>query len=957
MPFRGFTRALPLAVLLAAAGCYSMGSAQQQAESPPRSRPTQASGIDDRFALDAPLPLDDAVTVGRLDNGLTYYVRANAKPANRASLQLLVGAGSTLEDEDQLGLAHFVEHMAFNGTRNFDKHELVDYLERIGMRFGADINAYTGFDETVYMLEVPTENPEILETGFQILEDWAHQISFSPDEIEKERGVMVEEWRLGRGVAGRIRDRQLPVIFHGSRYAERLPIGDKKTLETAPAESLIEFYRDWYRPDLMAVVAVGDFAEADVIERIENHFGSIPASDTVRPRPEFQIPDHRETLSAIVTDEEATSTTITLGFKRDATASKTVGDARADLIDNLYHAMMNARLRELVREPDPPFLYGVAASSPLAPTKSLYSVSAGVRDGGIERGVSALLLEAARVDRHGFTQAELERAKINTLRSIERLWEERDKQDSNRYAGSYARHFLAQAPLPGIDFVRDLYAALLPEIELAEVNARAGQWITDDNRIILVSAPEAERAAIPGEDEILELVRATESVAVTPWVDRVRDEPLVSEVPEPGQILSEEEIPEIGATLWKLSNGVELLLKPTDLKNDEVLLRGYSPGGHSLVADEDYISAIAADSVVAEMGLGNFDRIELGKALTGKVAGVRAFIGELSEGVSGFASPEDMETLFELLYLRFTEPRRDEEAFQSYLNNLSGNLQHQEASPAFWFGKKWNEVSFAGHPRRRLLTTETLAEIDLDRALAIYRERFSDASDFLFTMVGNFDLDRVRPLAETWMASLPASHRGETFRDVEAYALPGVSEFEVRKGIEPKSTVRLSYFGFAPWSPLEDHLAGSLAQALGIRLREVLREDLGGVYGVRVTSNLRRYPKGRYNSGISFSCDPDRTRELLAAAFAEVDAFKTNGPSQDLVDKVREGQRRSRETALEENRFWLAALHLQRINQLPLPDILAYDRLVESVTIESLRDAARRYFDSSSYIQGVLSSE
>ncbi|MCP4201329.1 MAG: insulinase family protein [bacterium] len=911
----------------------------------------------DRFASDAVIPVDPDVTIGKLDNGLTYYVRANGKPENRASLRLVVNAGSIVEDEDQRGLAHFVEHMAFNGTHNFAKQELVDYLEKIGMRFGADVNAFTSFDETVYMLEVPTDDDEIFATAFQILEDWAHRVSFDGEEIDKERGVVVEEWRLGRGANSRIRDRQFPVIFHGSLYAERLPIGEREILEKAPHDSFRSFYRDWYRPDLMAVVAVGDFDETDTIGRIEEHFGRIPMPEEPRPRTESPVPGHDETLTSIVTDEEATAVRVTVGYKRPLQKTRSVGDARRDLIDNLYDAMMNARLSELAKEADPPYQYGFAGSGPLGRTKAMYSISAGVRDGGVDRGLTTLLTEAKRVAEHGFSASELERAKTNMLRGIERLWEERDKQESARYVGGYSRHFLDQAPIPSIDFVRDLYTRLMPGIELAEVNARAGQWITDTNRIILLSGPDTDEAGIPREAELLGLFAAAEKLDVTPWVDRTRDEPLVERQPEPGSIVSEEAIAEIGATLWQLSNGAQLLLKPTDFKNDEVLIRGYSPGGHSLVPEQDYISAIQATAVAAEMGLGNFDSIELGKALTGKVAGVNAFVGEISEGISGRASPRDLETLFQLIYLKFTGARRDERAFKSYLSTARGNLENQEASPSFWFNKKWNEVTFKGHPRRRLFTIETYDEVNLDRALEIYNDRFADASDFVFTMVGSFELDVVRPLVETWLASLPAIHRNETFRDVEAYAEPGVSEFEVRKGIEPKSNVRIVFHGFADWSPLQAHIASSMADALRIRLREVMREDLGGVYGVRVYSSLRRYPKGRYNSGISFTCDPDRTEELLSAAFAELDSLRTEGPTQATVDKVREIQRRSRETALERNGFWLGALHLQQINDLPLTEILEYDRKIEAVTRDSVREAARRYFDSTSYILGVLNSE
>jgi zinc protease len=902
----------------------------------------------------APIPFDPAVTTGRLENGLTYYVRANGKPENRASLRLVVDVGSLVEDEDQRGLAHFVEHMAFNGTESFAKQELVNYLERIGMRFGADVNAYTSFNETVYMLEVPTDEEETLETAFTILEEWAHRVSFEDEEIDRERGVVVEEWRLGRGARGRIGDEQLPVLFHGSRYAERKVIGAKEVLETAPPEALRRFYRDWYRPDLMAVVAVGDFDEADVVGRIERHFGGMSGPAEPRPRADHEIPGHSETLTSIVTDPEATSIDVMVGYKRPAEKADSVAALRRQLVDSIYDSMMIARLGELALLPDPPYQGAYAGSGSLGRERSIYQLAARVRDGGVLRGLATLLTEARRVEVHGFTASELERTKIEILRGIERSWEERDKRESGRYASAYVRHFLEEDPQPGIDYVRELYNELVPEVDLDEVNVRAQQWLTDENRVILVSGPDKEGAGIPAERDVLATFDEAAALAVTPWVDRTRDEPLVASPPRPGTIVEEEEIAAVGATRWRLSNGVTLVLKPTDFKNDEVLLAGYSPGGHSLVPEEDYITAIQASTVVSEMGLGAFDQVELGKKLTGKVAGLRASVREISESVSGAASPKDLETMFQLLYLHFTGTRRDERAFESYLSTTRGYLENQEASPRFWFDREWNRTTFGDHPRRRLLTLETVGELDLDRALAIYRERFADASEFIFTLVGSFDPVELRPLVEAWMAALPATGRDEIWRDVEAYARPTVSRFEVSRGIEPQSSARLVFHGFTEWSPLNDHLASSMAEALRIQLREVMREDLGGVYGVRVFSSISRHPRGRYNSGVSFSCDPERTDELLATAIAEIEQLKAVGPTQDTIDKVREIQRRGRETALEQNRFWLGQLHSHEINGLPLEDILDYESMIEAVTVESVRDAARAYFDSERYVQGVL---
>ncbi len=935
-----------------AAGAGPAGAVDNSAEvgGAPRAD-SQPGSLSDR------IPLDPEVLHGEFDNGLTYYIRANPKPENRAELRLVINAGSMMEDDDQRGLAHFVEHMAFNGTRNFEKQELIDYLERIGMRFGADINAYTSFDETVYMLEVPTDDEEIVHTGFQILEDWAHQVSFEAEEIDKERGVVVEEWRLGRGANGRIRDKQFPVMFHGSRYAERLVIGDRETLENAPHDTVRRFYRDWYRPDLMAVVAVGDFDAAAIEALIREHFSRIELPEEPRERLEYPIPDHDETLLSVVADAEATSIRVTVGYKRPPVKQETVAEMRQALVDNLYHGMMIGRLRELSRKADPPFQYAFAASGSLGRTKSMYRLFATVRDGQVERGLQTLLIEARRVESHGFTATELERSKIDLLRRVERQYEERDKQESGRFAAAYVQHFLDGGPAPSIEFVHDMFNDLVPGITLDEINARAEQWISENNRVILVSGPEKEAAGIPSESALLAVFEAVEQIEVTPWVDQVRDEPLVANEPEAGRVVESSIVEAVDVTRWKLSNGITVLLKPTDFKNDEVLIRGYSPGGHSLSTDSQYLSASMAGGVVSEMGSGNFSRIELGKALAGKVAGVRSYISERFEGVSGSASPRDIETMFELLYLQFTGARRDEEAFQAYVTKTEGRLQNQEASPGYWFSKKFSETMSQDHPRRRRLTTESLKQLDMEQALAFYRERFADASDFVFTLVGNFDVTSIRPLVEKWIGGLPSSGRQESWRDVGVRPPDGVVTFEVEKGIEPKSSVRIVFHGEAEWSPLNNHILSSMAEVLRIRLREVLREDMGGVYGVRVSGRISRDPVQRYSFTVSFGCDPERVDELVAALFEELETLKADGPGDDYVSKVREIQTRKRETDLEKNGFWAGSIEFHERYGLDLADILHYDKFVDAVTTDSVHDAARRYLNTERYVKGVLHPE
>jgi zinc protease len=901
------------------------------------------------------IPLDPAVRHGKLQNGLTYYVRVNQRPEKRASLRLVVNAGSVLEDDDQKGIAHFVEHMAFNGTERFKKQELVNYLERIGMRFGPDVNAYTSFDETVYMLEIPTDDAKIVSTAFRILEDWARAVSFEPEEVEKERGVVVEEWRLGRGAAGRIRDKQFPVLFHGSRYADRLPIGRKETLETVSRDTLVRYYRDWYRPELMAVVAVGDFEPEAIESAIKDHFGGLRASGG-RARQDFPIPDHAQTLVSIVTDSEATTNDVRVQYKRPRFDVRTVADFRGRLVDRLYDSMLNDRLSDLIRKADPPFQGAFAGSTNLGRTKSTYTLAAQVRDAGVEKGLAALLTEARRVEKHGFTATELERSKTEVLRAIERLWAERDKQSSNMHAGRLASHFLTGEPVPSADELRALYNQLIPAITLDEVNARAGQWLTNQNRVILVSGPSKAEAKIPEEKAILAVFSEVDRVAVTPWVDEVRDEPLVARVPPTGSVVQETAIPEIGLTTWKLSNGVTVQLKPTNFKNDEVLLSGFSFGGHSLVSDADFLHASQAAVVAREMGAGAFSPTELAKKLSGKIANASTWVSELSEGVSGSASTKDIETMLQLVYLRVTAPRKDSQAFQAYLSRMRGFLENREASPAYQFSREYQKRYTNDHPRRRSIERADLDAIDPDRALALYSDRFGDASDFTFTIVGSFDLAEIRPLVEQWLGGLPSLRRNETWRNIGIQEPAGVVKFDVRKGLEPKSTVRITFHGPASWSVQEQHLVASLGELLRIRLREQLREEKGGVYGVGAGGRIERRPKEDYEFFVGFGCDPARVDELVAAAFSEIEKVKQD-PGEDYVSRVREAQTRSRETAVKENGFWIGMLEFHAINGLDPRAILDHDKLVASVTVDSIRQTARKYLRADQYLMGVLYPE
>jgi zinc protease len=901
-----------------------------------------------------PLPIDPQVTIGQLPNGLRYYIRSNGRPEGRAELRLVVNAGSVLEDDDQRGLAHFVEHMAFNGTRNFEEHELVRYLESIGMRFGPDLNAYTSFDETVYMLTIPTDREDVVSTSFQILADWATGITFAPEEIEKERGVVIEEWRGRLGAQSRLTDAQFPVLLGGSRYAERLPIGLVETLQSFPHDALLRFYRDWYRPDLMAVIAVGDFDPERIESLVREHFGSIPATSGARTREHFPVPEFPGTRFLTVTDPELTNTRVEVRHKLPRREVETVADHRQVLLERLHSVMLNTRLAEITQKPNSPFLGASTGRGRLVRPVDMYSLVALVADNGVERGLEALLVEAERVARHGFTNEELERSRLNMLRALERAHAERERTNSGVYASAYVSHFLDAIPIPGIDFEFAVAQALLPNLTLDEVNDVARGWLSDDDRIVLVSAPEKDGLQLPDEARILGLLASIDGLQIDPYDGGGAAEPLLASLPAGGSIVGERRHAEVGVTEWTLANGARVLLKPTSFRDDEILIRGYAPGGLSLASDEEYLSASFATDVVGVSGVGTLSAVALQRTLAGKAASVAPFIGETEQGISGSASPRDAETLFQLIYQYFTAPRLDDDAVTAMIEQIEALLANRDADPNAAFSDTLQMVINSHHPRARPLTAERLSEVDVDRALEFYRDRFTDASGFTFVIVGNADEASIKPFVERYIGGLPAAGVSEMWRDNGIRPPEGVVTRTVRQGLEPRATTRIIFTGPYPYSRERSHAIRSLASILDLRLMDQLREDLGATYGVQVSGSASRQPDQRYTFGIGFGSSPERLDELVEATFAALERLKQDGPTEDELARVKEMQRRERETSLRQNGFWLGQIAAYDREGFELSDILTADRLTEELTAELIRETAREVLRPDNFIRVTL---
>ena len=908
---------------------------------------------DAQIPLETPLPVDPDVTIGELDNGLKYYIRQNRRPENRVELRLVVNAGSVLEEDTQLGLAHLVEHMAFNGTEHFEKQELIDYLELIGMEFGPSINAYTSFDETVYMLQVPMEDPEVVETAFQILEDWAHLVSFEPEEIDKERGVVIEEWRLGRGAGARMQDQQFPIMFTGSRYADRLPIGDVEVLQSFPHEELTRFYDKWYRADLMAVIAVGDFDPAEIEQLIQTHFNRLPVPDTPLERPYFEVPDHAETYYAIASDPEATNSQVGVLSMRDPPKITTVGGYRESLVETLVSGMMNGRLRELTQQADPPFVAAFTGASGFVRMKSAFQLLAMVPEDGHERGLEALFIEAERAARHGFTAGELGRQKLDLVRALEQTYNDRENQPSRRFASEYISSFLEDEPIPGIEFEYRAAQALMQTIDLDLVNEAARTNLDQSNRVVLANAVDKPGLTTPSQADFERVFASVTSTEIEPYVDTTLDEPLVPEEPEPGSVVTESMINELNMTVWTLSNGVTVWLKPTDFKEDEIVMRATSPGGWSNSSLEDHQSAAMAASLVQQGGVGAFSTIDLQKALAGKAVQVSPSILENVERMSGSGSPQDLETMLQLVWLYFTAPREDETAYQAFQAQFRAILENRGASPMAMFADTFSVTMAQGHPRARPLSLEILDEIDLSTAVDFYEERFADASDFTFIFVGAIDLDVMRPLVEQYLGSLPTVERMDGPVDLDIDPPLGHIEKTVRAGVEPQSQTRIAFTG--PFDYTAQNRVGMrvMAQALELRLRERMREDLGGTYSVRVNGGYSQIPEERYTVTIQFGSDPERAEELRGVVFEELRSLQADGPSEDDVNKVIEAEKRAHETNLQLNPYWAFQLMgAKESGQDPrfLLDMFRYD----NVSSESIQQDAQRYLNEERVVIVVL---
>jgi zinc protease len=872
-------------------------------------------------------------------------------------LRLVVKAGSIDEAEDQRGLAHMLEHMAFNGSTHFKPGELVKYLESIGARFGADVNAYTSFDETVFMLEVPTDKDGNIDRGLDAMSDFAGGLTLDPAEIDRERGVVIEEWRGRQGAGTRMQAAQMSAMYGDSRYVERIPIGLPEIIKSFPAERLRDFYRTFYRPDRMALVAVGDVDPAAMEKSIRDHFMAIPAQPQA-VRTLYPVPLSGQIRYASVSDREAQGSSVTLMYKREVKPFRTAADYRRSIVETLGHQMLDSRLSEIARQPDAPFLRASSGEDGFGSNVEAFSIGARVNDGAISKGLQAIGQEVARLRQHDFGDAELDRAKRDQIATYERAYNERDKAQSAGFASELVRYFLTDEPSPGIETELALIREFLPTITAKETSARLREMLVDDNRVIIAVAPEKDGLAQVSESALGAALTAGTSASVEPWHDEVSGKELIAKAPTPGSVRSTRQIAEIGVTVLTLSNGVEVWLKPTDFRNDQVSFTGYSKGGTSVAPPADYLNASLSTSLVGLAGVGGFNPIDLGKLLAGRIGNASAFMGTYTHGVTGGSTPKDLEMALQLVYLLFTAPNHDAAAFNLMKTRIAASLANQAQNPGSVFGDSVRRVNTSDHYSVRPMAPADVDKLNPDHMFAFYQERYKNAADFTFFFVGAFTVEQITPLLTKYIASLPSTGAATAMsQDMHLMFPSAVQRETVMKGKEPRSQTAITFFSDTELDELETHRLRAAASILQIRLRDTLREELGGTYSVGVGYSDTSPERGYGTTTVQFGSSPENADRLTNVVMTELERLRREGPTAAEVQVVKETEKRELETSVKQNGYWLNSLQAMHLLGRDPTSLMHRTERTESLTQENIHSVLQKYFPSDRYTVVTLMPE
>ena len=896
-------------------------------------------------------PQDKNIIKGTLKNGLTYYIRYNNEPRERASFYIIRNAGALLEEDHENGLAHFLEHMAFNGTKNFPEKSIISTLERYGVRFGANLNAYTSLNETVYNIsDVPTNIPYLLDTCLLILKDWTYYLSLEEEEIDAERSVITEEWRQRRNASFRIREKTYPVLMKGSKYAERDVIGSLDVINNFDPETLRNFYHQWYRTDLTALAIVGDFDPNEMERKLILEFSDVPKAENPKPIPFFEIPEHEEyekTRFVIATDKEVRDQAIQIiTVIRDETKPEDMnyGYFRDSFIKSIYNTLIQRRIGELTQKPNPPFRKASISYGNLVKGYSAYSITTAPMPEQEEDALRAILIENEKVRRFGFLDSELERAKMNILTSLESNYKQRDKTKNDRYVGPMKSNFLTGSPMVDLEDYFNFAKAVIPTITAEEVFAIAQDWHKKGNTTILITGPEGEKHL--SQEEILKIIEKTENDnTITPYQEETDlPEDLITEELNGSSVVKEKRLPEFDAVEWTLGNDAKVVFRKADYQKDRVALASYSKGGTSLYGAELIPNATNAAAFISSFGKGNYDPVTLSKMMTGKLANIHPSISTLYESVNGACTPKDFETMLQLLYMTFEQPRFDETLYENAMERSRASLKNRYNNPQNIIQDSITLILSDYHPRTRLFDESFLNDISLEKMKHIYLDRFKDASDFTFFIVGNIDESEVKPLIEKYIGSIKSINRKETWIDNKINHPKG----KVMKRIpvkmeEPKSLVFVNFNKKMKVTPYNGICSTILKSILDLRYTESIREKEGGTYGVKVSASSTRLPKQSYSFNMSFNCEPERADSLKPLLYKELDDIIKYGPKQEDLDKVITNLHKNREQSKLDNSYWMNVIYNYYMTGINNNDPKNFEEIVDRVTAKDIQKWAKKF--------------
>ena len=905
-----------------------------------------------------PVPVNPDIKIGRLENGLTYYILKNSEPEKRASFYIIQNVGAILENDDQNGLAHFLEHMAFNGTKNFPEKGIINTLEKHGVAFGRNINAYTAHDETIYnMSDVPVDDPGLIDTCLLVLHDWSDFLLLTEKEIDAERGVITEEWRTRRNSSWRLYNQYFPVLLKDSPYAKRDVIGDVNLINSFKYNTLRDFYHTWYRTDLQAIAVVGDIDPLAVEKKIIDIFSDIAAVENPKPKPAIIVPEHKETLYVLATDKEATEFSVSLYIKHPAIvpADKNMLYLRDQFVTTLMNSMASNRISEILQKGTPPFITASIGYSGLVKDYNTFYVSASFSKGVGKKAFSAVLTEAERIKRHGFTDGELIRAKANLLTRYETYYKQRDKIDNDTYASNIAEHFLNNEPIASTEFEFEFLQAILPSISVDELNDKFRSLYTQDNRVVVSIGTDEPDAANLSEAEALSVIGEVEKSEIKPYEEAAVGESLLSDILPGGKVVDTKKLPSFGATEWTLSNGARVLYRFADHEKDQVTITGFSMGGSSIYGVDKMASATMLPSIVGMYGAGEWDNVTLQKMMSGKKASVNFSVTDVAESLSGSSTPKDFEIMMQLLYLKFARPRFDAEAHNAIMGRYSAFLSAMGNDPQKIMQDSVSMITTSYNPRTQLLNSEMLSRVSLEQVKEIYTDRFRNAGEFVFIIVGNIDEEVVKSMTEKYIGSLPAAPRKESYVDHKIAPPKGKTVKSIPlKMTTPKSTVYVNYTGTMDYTPENILKARVISAILDLIYTEKIREDEGGTYGVSASVSLAKYPNSRSAAQIVFDCDPEKAEALKAIVYSEIEKLKKEGPSKENLNKATLNLLKTREESKLHNSYYSSMLYALTYNGIDMNNPANYEEVLKNLTQKDIKKAAGVIFGKKADVIDII---